>query len=179
MKKGFHIKDSIWNILTVLVVASIFGSIAAFVIVFIDPYSALNPLPPFDLLPGTQPLPPDDNPVQTQTSTATIRAQGLPPTWTLTPIPMTATPTNTLTPTNTATLEPTATPTITETPTQTPTRRRTATRTRTVTPTQVEVQPTNPPPPPPPPPTSPPPTSVPPTDTPVPPTEPPEAPPPF
>ena len=156
MKKGFHIKDSIWNILTVLVVASIFGSIAAFVIVFINPSSALNPLPPFDLLPSAQPLPPDDNPVQTQTSTATVKSQGLPPTWTLTPIPMTATPTHTLTPTNTATLEPTFTPTITETPTQTPTRRRTATRTRTVTPTQPEAQPTDPPPPPP-------------TDTPVPP----------
>ena len=135
MKKGFHIKDSIWNILTVLVVASIFGSIAAFVIVFINPSSALNPLPPGGLLPI---VPPDDNPVQTQTATATVRSQGLPPTWTLTPIPMTATPTNTLTPTNTATLEPTATPTITEapirTPTRTPTRRRTATRTRTATP---------------------------------------------
>lgn len=164
MKKGFHIKDSIWNILTVLVVASIFGSIAAFVIVFIDPASALNPLPPGNLLPI---VPPADNPVQTQTATATVRSQGLPPTWTLTPIPMTATPTNTLTPTNTATLEPTATPTITETPTQTPTRRRTATRTRTVTPTQPEVQPTDPPPPPtnPPPPTD---TPVPPTETPVP-----------
>ncbi|MHB0987439.1 MAG: hypothetical protein ACYC3P_02095 [Bellilinea sp.] len=131
MKKGFHIKDSIWNMLTVLVVASILGSIAAFVIVFINPFSALNPLPPGGLLPIA---PPDDNPVQTQTSTATVRAQGLPPTWTLPPIPMTATPTHTLTPTNTATLEPTATPTITETPTQTPARRRTATRT--VTPTQ-------------------------------------------
>lgn len=162
MKKGFHIKDSIWNILTVLVVASIFGSIAAFVIVFINPASALNPLPPFDLLPTTQPLPTDLNPVQTQSSTPTVRSQGLPPTWTLTPIPMTATPTNTLTPTNTATLEPTATPTITETPTQTPTRRRTATRTRTATPLP-EVQPTEPPPPPP---TNPPP--PPPTDTPVP-----------
>ena len=168
MKKGFHIKDSIWNILTVLVVASIFGSIAAFVIVFINPASALNPLPPLGLPPTAQPLPPDKNPVQTQSSTATVKAVGLPPTWTLTPIPMTATPTNTLTPTNTATLEPTFTPTITETPTQTPTRRRTATRTRTVTPTPLEVQPTDPPPPPPtnPPPTSPPPTEVPPTEPP-------------
>ncbi len=156
MKKGFHIKDSIWNMLTVLVVASILGSIAAFAIVFTNPFSALNPLPPLSLPPTAQPLPPDNNPVQTQSSTATVKAVGLPPTWTLTPIPMTATPTNTLTPTNTATLEPTFTPTITETPTQTPTRRRTATRTRTVTPTPPEAQPTDPPPPPP-------------TDTPVPP----------
>ena len=164
MKKGFHIKDSIWNMLTVLVVASIFGSIAAFVIVFINPFSGLNPLPPLSLPPTAQPLPTDINPGQTQSSTATFKAQGLPPTWTLTPIPMTATPTNTLTPTNTATLEPTFTPTITETPTQTPTRRRTATRTRTVTPTPPEVQPTDPPPPPP---TSPPPTEVPPTEEPT------------
>ena len=152
MKKGFHIKDSIWNMLTVLVVASILGSIAAFAIVFTNPFSALNPLPPLSLPPTAQPLTTDIN----QSSTATVKAVGLPPTWTLTPIPMTATPTNTLTPTNTATLEPTFTPTITETPTQTPTRRRTATRTRTVTPTQPEAQPTDPPPPPP-------------TDTPVPP----------
>ena len=147
MKKKFHLKDSTWNILTVLVLAGALGLAAAVLIVFVNPYSALNPLPPGGL-PDRLVLP-----------TATITLLALPATWTITPDPATATPTITDTPTDTPTPEPTFTPTPTDTPTATPTIRifqRTATRTPTRSPTPT-LTPWLP-------------TAVPPTYTPVPPT---------
>lgn len=85
----------IWNILTVLVLLSVVCLAGLFVMVFINPNSALNPFPPPTL------------PVALQFPTQTPTPRGaLPPTWTPEP---TNPPTETPTPRPTATLPPTPT----------------------------------------------------------------------
>ncbi len=93
----------VWNILTFLTLLATICLGSYFVMIFINPYSAWNPLPP-PTIPPTLGYP---------TPTATLPFATLPPTWT---------PSPTLTPTPTETPLPTETPTPTPTvPTSTPT----------------------------------------------------------
>lgn len=84
----------VWNILTVLVLLSSICIVAVFLMIYMDPNSALNPLKPI--------------PIDTQIilPTATVTPRQLPPTWTPTPS-LTPAPTNT--PHPTYTLVPTST----------------------------------------------------------------------
>jgi hypothetical protein len=86
----------IWNVLTIITLLSVVCVVGAFVLIFKNPDSSLNPLRP-------KPLP---SPVQMPTATTTPRSI-LPPTWT---------PSPTLSPTSTATQPPTNTPAPSETP---------------------------------------------------------------
>jgi hypothetical protein len=96
----------IWNILTVIVLFSIFCVVAVFFLIFMDPQSSLNPFPPPTLYPSVVPA----------TATVTPRVT-LVPTWTATNIPVeviatplaTRTPLITNTPVTVATSEPTRT----------------------------------------------------------------------
>lgn len=148
-------KDTIWNLLSSIVLFLAGMAAIVLLIIFTNPYSFLNPLPPAEL-PNIPILP---------TSTATLKQ--LPGVWTPTPIPgvgataaltvtrrpsstplptatgfrlPTATPTATMTPTPTATatitLTPTPTRTSSVTPTATPSQTATPTYTPTLTPTQ-------------------------------------------
>jgi hypothetical protein len=83
--------DIIWNILTVVVLLTVLCVVGVFLMIFLNPYGALNPFPK-PTLPVLAELP---------TSTPTPRV-GLPATWT---------PTITSSPTNTATPLPSLTPT--------------------------------------------------------------------
>jgi hypothetical protein len=104
----------LWNLLTVLVLVGAVCVVSYFVMIFVNPQSALNPFPP-PTLPPMMVLP---------TSTPTSIAQ-LPPTWTPEPTrepTLTLTPGPTQTPTRTPTqlvlpspLPPTETPTATAT----------------------------------------------------------------
>lgn len=148
LKRLKKVKDSTWNILTILALAGNFALIVTIIVIFINPSSSLNPLPP-PQLPEVLILP-----------TATATGIQLPNTWTPTPLLETPTPRPTATSTATASLTPTPTvptPTPTETATQTLTPTFRPTRTRTPTATATEEQPTEKPPEP--------------TNTPVPPTE--------
>lgn len=129
-------KDTVWNLLSIIVVL-VAGLAAIFVLIlFSNPYSFLNPLPPSELPPYLL-LP---------TSTATLKQ--LPGVWTSTsidgagvPLDLTATkrPSSTPLPSSTgfrlptATFTATQTPTSTHTPTVTPTPTHTATATNTTT----------------------------------------------
>lgn len=97
----------LWNLLTVLVLVAAVCVVSYFLLIFVNPQSALNPFPP-PTLPPVLVLP-------TATSTP---LNVLPPTWTPAP---TLEPTITLTPRPTNT--PTSTPTriVLPSPTQTPT----------------------------------------------------------
>ncbi len=133
-------KDTIWNLLSIIVLL-LAGLAAIFILIlFTNPYSFLNPFPPAEL-PPLQVLP---------TSTATLKQ--LPEVWTLTPLngvastlnlTVTKRPSSTPLPSATGFQLPTATPTATQTPTPTntasvtptPTQTATATNTTTFTPT--------------------------------------------
>jgi len=160
------VKEQHWNLLTILVLIAILLIIGYVGMIFANPYSGWNPLPP-------PPLPAAFVP---PTVTATL--QQLPPTWTFTPeiesvntIP-TRLPTFTPEATYTNVVLPTQPPTETPTVTATETIMLLPTRTRTRTPTFTQEPPQEPTKPPQPtntpvPPTS---TPLPPADTPVPPT---------
>lgn len=96
--------DETFQVATLVVVVLIVLVCMSYLLIFVNPQVALNPLKP--------PIP-----------TSTLVLAGLPPTWT-----PTLTDTPTLTPTPTSTDTPTLTPTNTSTPTFTP--NATATRTR-------------------------------------------------
>lgn len=128
-------KDSLWNLLTVLALLAAGLVLLVCVSIFVNPYGMLNPLPP-PTMPAPLILP-----------TATATSPQLPPTWTATPplqpgsvvatlkpssTPMprksqfvlptfTSTSTRTSTPTNTRTVTNTPTSTSTEPPTPIPT----------------------------------------------------------
>ncbi len=129
-------KDTVWNLLSIIVLLVAGLATIFLLILFTNPYSFLNPLPPGEL-PPLQVLP---------TSTATLKQ--LPGIWTSTAmdgaapaLELTATkrPSSTPLPTSTgfrlptATFTATQTPTSTQTPTVTPTPTRTATATNTTT----------------------------------------------
>ncbi len=99
--------DVIWNILTVVVLLTTLCIGTFFLMVFINPYSGLNPFPPPTLPPTIEFPTPTNTPKQ------------LPPTWTPTPVPPTATwtPVPTDTPTPTASPTPEAAVIVTDTPT--------------------------------------------------------------
>jgi len=114
-------KDSIWNILTIL---ALLGSVIlgiVFLNIYNDPAGSLNPFHPPATPPG----------VQIPTSTTTLRK--FPGLWTPTEGGQVLLPSSTLEPTATGFLLPTATNTATptRTPTLTPTRTRTPTVTNT------------------------------------------------
>lgn len=92
-KKKSSGKDTVWNILTVVMLVMVLCSCGVIYSVYTNPYSALNPLKP------NTPIPP--------TITPTWTPLVFPPTWTSEP---TLPPTETLTPRPTYTLEPTQTP---------------------------------------------------------------------
>jgi hypothetical protein len=94
--------DLVWNILTVVVLLSIFCVVGYALLIFINPASGLNPFPPHEVTPRVY-----ITPVFTPIPTATETKKGLPPTWT-------PEPTGTETPSPTP--RPTATEFITETP---------------------------------------------------------------
>lgn len=107
---GHHSGALIWNVLTVLVWLGMCSAIMAFISIYTNPQTALNPLRP-----GT-PIPPTmvaaiSLPTATETSIPTATVRGPKPTRTLTPT-VTPTATATLTPTITNTPQPSATPTI-------------------------------------------------------------------
>jgi hypothetical protein len=95
-------KTSIWDILTGVIMLGILCMIGAFVIIIINPNSAINPLRPPSLAPGVI------TPISLPSSTATL--PGLPPTWT--PIPIKE---ETAAPASTKVLQPTLTPAPTNT----------------------------------------------------------------
>lgn len=95
--------DALWNLLTVIALLGVACVVAAFWMIFSNPYSAFNPFPP-PTLPVALELP---------TQTPTPPGQ-LPPTWTPT---ATVEPTATETPYPTSTLAPTNTPFSLVTPT--------------------------------------------------------------
>lgn len=118
-------KDSTWNLLAIFTLAALVLVVVLFVVIFLNPQSALNPFPP-------EPLP-----TQLVLPTATPTYRQLPPTWTptlgqgrsslatLDPRPSSTLPptsTSFTIPTFTATFTVTSTPTDTATPTNTPTR---------------------------------------------------------
>lgn len=76
--------DTIWNVLTSLIVLATLGLIGYFLILFTNPQGALNPFPPPTM------------PVLAVAPAGTTAAPGLPPTWT-----PTTSPTKTLRPTET------------------------------------------------------------------------------
>ena len=86
----------IWNILTILILLSTICVAAVFAVIFVNPYSGINPFPP-PTLPAALTFP---------TATPTLSLV-LPPTWTPKP---TSEPTATSTPRPSATLPPTETP---------------------------------------------------------------------
>jgi hypothetical protein len=86
----------IWNILTIIILLGAICMAAVFAVIFVNPYSGINPFPP-PTLPAALTFP---------TATPTLSLV-LPPTWT--PVP-TSEPTATLTPRPSATLPPTETP---------------------------------------------------------------------
>jgi hypothetical protein len=96
----------VWNILTVLILLTIFCVVSVFFLIFIDPNSSLNPFPPPTLYPSMVP------PTMTVTPRFTLI-----PSWTPTNITTmvattpvaTITPVSTNTPVNEATKEPTRT----------------------------------------------------------------------
>jgi hypothetical protein len=100
--QGSNTSDLVWNILTVVVLLAAVAIALIFLILFVNPQSALNPLPP-PTLPTL---------IQEETLTPTPR-NILPPTWTPT---TTITPTFTQPPTITSTQAPSLTPTFTFTP---------------------------------------------------------------
>jgi hypothetical protein len=115
-------QNTLWNVLTLVILLLTFCCCGYFLLVFINPYTPLNPLKP------NTPVPPLILP------TATWTPISLPATWTPTPsVPVTAgptlrpswTPEPSTTPivlyTDTPTLEPTAVPTDTPAPTINPT----------------------------------------------------------
>lgn len=98
LKRLKKVKDSTWNILTILALAINLALVVSIIVIFNNPSSSLNPLPP-PQLPEMLILP-----------TATATGIHLPNTWTPTPLLETPTPR----PTKTATekpREPTKTPT--------------------------------------------------------------------
>ncbi len=97
---------ALWNLLTILVLLMTCCVGVVTLVIYLDPYSSLNPFPP------PTPFQPPQLPTLTPTP-----LQILPPTWTPSP---TITPRPTLTPTFTPTSSPTASPTATEIPTPTP-----------------------------------------------------------
>lgn len=98
-----------WSLLTILILLMVVCVVAGFLVIFTNPYSALNPFPP-PTLPARAMLP---------SATPTNAVLPLPPTWTPTSSPV---PLPTDTPTPTWTLPPTPTPiTLTPTPPFTPT----------------------------------------------------------
>ncbi len=100
-----NVSSLVWNILTVLVLMAVVCVGLGFGMIFLDPYSAINPFPP-PTLPPTLAFP-----------TVTPTPLGvLPPTWT--PLP-TEEPTATNTPRPTSTPFPTETPFSLFTPTET------------------------------------------------------------
>ncbi len=105
-------RDTLYNVLTLLVLLATLLLLICYIAIAINPYLPINPFPPGPR--GTA------TPAVTPTPTATP-TRGAPPTWTPTP-----------TPTETPTPAPSFTPTITPTPTPIPP---TPTRTPTVTPT--------------------------------------------
>jgi hypothetical protein len=92
----------VWSLLSVLMLLGVACVAFVFILIFMDPYSSLNPFPP-------------ERPVlPTSTPTVTTLAMTLPPSWTPT---LTIAPTETLTPTPTPTLFDTPTPiSLTSTP---------------------------------------------------------------
>jgi hypothetical protein len=114
-------KDSIWNILTIVTLLGCVVLGVVFLNIYNNPTSSLNPFQ----------SPATPNFVQIPSSTTTLRS--LPPVWTATEAGLVVLPSSTLPPTGTGFLLPTATntPTPTRTPTLTPTRTRTPTRTNT------------------------------------------------
>lgn len=71
----------LYNLLTVFFILATFAAVAYFVLLWRDPYNALNPLPPYTPLPiiiTTTPLPATETPIPTETAPA--------PTATFTPI---------------------------------------------------------------------------------------------
>jgi hypothetical protein len=103
----------IWNVLTVLILVSVVCLAGGFLMIFLNPYSGLNPFPPAAPLVG----------LEMPSITPTPRSV-LPPTWTPGP---TLEPTATFTPRPTATLPPTETPFSLVTPgADTPTAKATA-----------------------------------------------------
>jgi hypothetical protein len=120
-KKQGKKQNSLWNVLTLIILLLTFCCCGYFLLIFINPYSALNPLKP------NTPVPPLILP------TATWTPISLPATWTPTAsVPVTAAPTllpswtpePSFTPlklyTDTPTPEPTAVPTNTPAPTINP-----------------------------------------------------------
>jgi hypothetical protein len=105
----------IWNLLSILALLAVVCLVGGFLMIFINPYSGLNPFPPPTLpvamaLPSATPtsinvLPPTWTPVQMIQSTPTIKPTStLPPSPTFFVLPSE-------TPTSTPTLTPTFTPT--------------------------------------------------------------------
>jgi hypothetical protein len=86
----------IWNILTILILLGTICMAGVFALIFVNPYTSINPFPP-PTLPAALTFP---------TATPTLSLV-LPPTWTPEP---TSAPTATSTPRPTATLPPTVTP---------------------------------------------------------------------
>lgn len=93
----------VWNLLTVLVLLVMLCLAGYFLLIFVNPFSAVNPLPP----PTEEPLP---TALLYPSATAT-KAAVMPATWTPTPLPP---------PSLTPTRRPTSTPFITETNTPEP-----------------------------------------------------------
>jgi hypothetical protein len=107
-------KLEVWDILSILVLLITCGIVAYFGMIFFNPASSLNPLPPVVVVTAYQ------------SPTPTITPLGLEPTWTPPPTPVQS-PSATLAPTFTPIPSPTsfsltppsATPTVTNTPTAT------------------------------------------------------------
>jgi hypothetical protein len=101
----------VWNLLTVLILVGAVCVLSLFLMIFINPQSALNPFPP-PTVPVLMVLP----------TASPTSANQLPPTWTPTSVQLpteTPTPEPTNTPTVTATFYVLPSPTITPTPTAT------------------------------------------------------------
>jgi cytoskeletal protein RodZ len=114
-------KDSIWNILTIIALMACVVLGLVLLNIYNNPNASVNPFRP----PNTPPF------VQIPSSTTTLRS--LPPVWTATEAGQVVLPSSTLPPTSTGFVLPTATNTATptRTPTMTPTRTRTPTVTNT------------------------------------------------
>jgi hypothetical protein len=92
----------IWNILTIVMLLGTVCLCLGFLMIFVNPYSALNPLPPPTKLPSL--ILPSATPTNTPTRTPLIV---LPPTWTPKPTDL---PTETSTPMPSPTPQPSSTP---------------------------------------------------------------------
>jgi hypothetical protein len=112
-------KDSIWNILTIVTLLGCVVLGVVFLNIYNNPTSSLNPFQ----------SPATPNFVQIPSSTTTLRS--LPPVWTATEAGLVVLPSSTLPPTGTGFLLPTATNTPTPTRTRTPTRTNTPNETST------------------------------------------------